>query len=160
MIGLALLLIGAAVPEARVSGVARQTASICRGGAAVTREDYESLPPPTPLAGLTFFVRRGAKITRGKPFAQVTTNAKGRFELELPEGTWCFYDAGRALRGEAGPVAARPDAHIDAQCLAEEKVRCDLVVRVAGERKGLVIERAERCPRPWAEPCYRGPMPP
>jgi hypothetical protein len=161
VVGIAAGVAGAEGPKTmRVSGRAELTPSICRGGVAVTREDYEALPPPSPIAGRAFLVVAGAHIRAGRPVARFTTRADGTFTTRLPAGTWCLFDASRALAEERAAPAAAPRAGIDADCLAEERRRCDLVLPVKADVRGARIVFPERCPQPWAQPCYHGPMPP
>ena len=145
----------------RVAGKVVLEHSICRGGAAITREDMERLPPPQPIAGRAFLVVAGDRIRAKKAVARFTTRADGTFVTHLPPGTWCFFEAGRRPEVGTAPAAAAPtSAGIDADCLAEQKRRCDLVLAVKSDVRAAQIVFRERCPQPWAQPCYHGPMPP
>jgi hypothetical protein len=172
---LAFVAVGAAVrlagadPAAlkRVAGKVEMTHSICRGGVAVTQEDYERLPPPQPLGGKEFLVVAGAQIRATRTAARFVTRADGTFVTRLPPGQWCFFEASRTpsepRRGPGEPVvpkAARPGQHVDADCLESERRRCDLVLAVKSDVSRARITFTERCPQSWAQPCYRGPMPP
>jgi hypothetical protein len=154
---------GAGAPELkRVEGTATTEHSICKGGVAVTQRDYDELPPPVPIAGREFLVVAGAEISAKPPAARFVTRADGSFSTRLPPGQWCFFEAGR--RPAAGrvkqPVAAPPRPHVDADCLEQQRLRCDLVLAVKSDVKRARITFQERCPQPWAQPCYHGPMPP
>ncbi len=157
----------AAAAEWTVSGRVLQHARVCGGGAAVTQEDYDKLPPPAPIAGMTIAVQPGATIGHG-PARSFVTTGDGKYTMRLPAGTWCFFAASRALppapkpRPGDGPppVVGETSDGIDMKCLEYERVRCDLVIEVKGEMKGVDIGFYDRCSEPWSQPCYRGPMPP
>jgi hypothetical protein len=139
----------------------------CGGGARITREQMEEREAKTqrfPLARATFTVYAGDKHV-GKPVTRFKTDRSGRFDVRLPEGVFCVM-AGE--REEVAPEKAteplRPtDAHVDAGCLRDRALACDahLHVRRDGTRDvKLTLDTFTPCPQPWAQPCYRGPMPP
>jgi hypothetical protein len=147
----------------RVAGKVVMTASICSGGVAVTQEMIDRLPPPQPIAGREFLVVAGERISAARPAARFTSRPDGTFATRLPPGTWCFFEAGRRPSDERAPQAtpiAPVVPSVDANCLAAEKLRCDLVLPVKADVSQARITFAERCPQQWAQPCYRGPMPP
>jgi hypothetical protein len=146
----------------RVSGRATTVASVCGGGAAISREQIARLPPPQPVGGREFLVVAGERITAARPAARFTTRADGTFVTQLPPGKWCLFDASRRPsepRGDAAQPPA-PPADTDAACLAAQKQRCDLVLAVKDDVRDAAIIFTQRCPQPWNQPCYRGPMPP
>ena len=139
----------------------------CRGGVAVTREEMEEVAAKTqhiPLAKATFTVFAGHKHV-GKPVTRFTTDRAARFEVTLPEGAYCVMGG---ERGEAPPenkvaLPAPTSAHVDAECLRDRALACDaqLYVRKDNPRAvKLTLDTFTPCPQPWAQPCYRGPMPP
>lgn len=152
----------------RVAGKAVTVASVCGGGAAISREQIARLPPPRPIPGREFLVVAGEQITAAPPAARFTTRPDGTFATRLPLGTWCVFDAARRLGEPPGsaerPVAARAASpaspEIDAACLAAEKRRCDPVLTVRGDVIDANITFTQQCSQPWNQPCYRGPMPP
>jgi hypothetical protein len=157
---------GASAAESlRVAGRVVQTSSICGGGAAISREQLERLPPPQPLAGKAILVVAGDRINASRPAARFVARADGTFVTRLPPGQWCFFDAARRpsepreLPAEPrGPARAAPN--IDGGCLEAEMHRCDLVLAVKANVSGAEINFPQRCSQPWNQPCYRGPMPP
>jgi hypothetical protein len=147
----------------RVAGKASTHASICSGGVRVTEEMIARLPPPQPIAGREFLVVAGDRISAARPAARFTTRPDGTFVTRLPPGTWCFFEAARRPgkdRAEPAAPATPPSADVEAGCLENEKLRCDLVLPVRSDIKTVEISFTQRCPQPWAQPCYRGPMPP
>jgi hypothetical protein len=153
-------LVEASAPDVkRVTGRAETVSSVCSGGAAISREQIERLPPPSPVAGREFLVVRGEAITAARPAARFVTRADGTFTTRLPPGTWCFFDASRRPKEEfkAPPAPPRPDPE---GCLEAMKRRCDLVLAVKTDVREAEITFAQSCPQPWNQPCYRGPMPP
>ena len=91
------------------------------------------------------------------------TDRAGRFDVPLPEGVFCVM-AGElaAVAPENSPVPVPPDPHAEAQCLRDLALACDaqLYIRGDGARVKLTLDTFTRCPQSWAQPCYRGPMPP
>jgi hypothetical protein len=151
---------GARVEDAkRVTGRAETVSSVCGGGAAISRQQLEALPPPAPIGGREFLVVRGETITDARPSARFVTRADGTFTTRLPLGTWCLFDASRRPKDDpkAPPAPPKPGAE---GCLEALKRRCDLVLAVKGDVRDAAITFTQRCPQPWNQPCYRGPMPP
>jgi hypothetical protein len=153
----------------RVAGKVTMSQSICRGGVAITQQDVDALPPPAPIPGKEFLVVAGSEISGRKPAARFVTRNDGTFVTRLPPGQWCFFEAGRKPEPEPpGQPAEPPRAHplkaagpnIDKGCLESERRRCDLVLAVKSDVKQADIRFTQRCPDVWAQPCYRGPMPP
>jgi hypothetical protein len=151
----------ASPPETkRVAGKAVLVSTVCGGGAAIRREQWEQLPPPQPLGGKAFLVVRGDRITAAPPSARFVTRPDGTFTIRLPPGTWCFFDASRKPTPDRpGPIAA-PSPNVDGDCLTAQKQRCDLVLPVKSDVNRAEISFTARCPQPWNQPCYHGPMPP
>jgi hypothetical protein len=144
----------------RVAGKAVLVSSVCGGGAAISREQLERLPPPQPVGGKEFLVVAGEQISASRPAARFTTRADGSFVTRLPPGKWCFFEAGRRPRDDHAQPIAPAAPNIDAGCLAAEKRRCDLVLAVKSDVATAEITFTQRCSEPWNQPCYRGPMPP
>jgi hypothetical protein len=138
----------------------------CRGGVAVTREEMEEVEAKTQrlrLANATFTVFAGRRHA-GKPVTRFRTDRAGRFEVALPEGAYCVMagDLKEAAPKNA-PMAAPTGPHVDAECLRERAVACDAQLQVRKENPRdvkLTLDTFTPCPQPWAQPCYRGPMPP
>jgi hypothetical protein len=139
----------------------------CRGGVRVTEEEMQEWAAKTqhlPIAKATFTVFAGHQFV-GKPVTRFKTDGAARFEVSLPEGTYCVMAGDlkeRAADKLAEPVKA-VGGHIDAECMRERELACDahLSVRKDNPRAvKLTLETFTRCPQPWAQPCYRGPMPP
>jgi hypothetical protein len=143
----------------RVTGKAVLVASVCGGGAAISREQIERLPPPAPIASREFLVVKGEQISASRPAARFVTRADGTFTTRLPPGAWCFFDASRRLNEDPKAPPAPPKADPEG-CLEAWKRRCDLVLAVKGDVRDAEITFTQSCPQPWNQPCYRGPMPP
>jgi hypothetical protein len=139
----------------------------CHGGVAVTDEEmreWEAKTQRSPIAKTTFTVFAGNRFV-GKPVTRFKTDGAGRFDASLPEGVFCVM-AGERKEGAADNLA-RPvrkvAAHVDAECLRDRELACDaqLYVRKANPRTvKLTLDTFTPCPQQWAQPCYRGPMPP
>jgi hypothetical protein len=165
----ALLVVAASSPPTvLVRGVARRHHHYCAGGgAAVTERDLRSVPPPQPLAGVEIAAGPGKIIPGGEPAARATTDASGQFELRLRPGVWCLYLASReqpppreAKPGEDAPQRSTVVDFVDQDCLEAERRRCDEVVEVGKGGATVELETWERCPQPFNQPCWVGPMPP
>ena len=92
------------------------------------------------------------------------TDRAGKFDVLLPEGAYCVMagELGRAPP-ERSPVAVPKNPHVDAECLRERAVACDAHLHVRKDNPRsvkLTLDTFTPCPQPWAQPCYRGPMPP
>jgi hypothetical protein len=176
-IGLALLLAASVVSVAsaaprvrRVTGTAERAIHAqgpCSGGVAVTDEqmqEWEAKTQRFPLAKTTFTVFAGNRHI-GKPVTRFKTDRAGRFNVSLPEGVFCVM-AGQVQ--EAAPEnsnapGAAPSANVDVACLRDRAVACDAQLFVRGDSPRdvtLTLDTFTPCPQSWAQPCYRGPMPP
>jgi hypothetical protein len=153
----------------RVTGTAERAIHAqgpCRGGVRVTDEEMQEWAAKTqhiPLAKTTFTVFAGNRRV-GKPVMRFKTDGAGRFDVLLPAGTFCVM-AGEVKEAtpEASPVAAPKAGNIDAECLRDRALACDaeLYVRKDSARAvKLTLDTFTPCPQSWAQPCYRGPMPP
>jgi hypothetical protein len=154
----------------RVTGTAERAIHAqgpCRGGVRVTDEEMQEWAAKTqrtPLAKTTFTVFSGQRRA-GKPVARFKTDRAARFEVRLPEGVFCVM-AGEV--GEVAPETAKapltvPSANVDAECLRERAFACDAQLYVRKDETRdvkLTLDTFTPCPEPWAQPCYRGPMPP
>jgi hypothetical protein len=139
----------------------------CRGGVAVTREELDEVAAKTqrfPLRNATFTVFAGDKHV-GKPLTRFTTDRAARFATDLPAGVFCVMAGDRkeapAEKTLGTPVPNNP--HVDPVCLRERAVACDATLRVrkdSARAVKLTLDTFTPCPQPWAQPCYRGPMPP
>jgi hypothetical protein len=173
-IGLALTLAASVVSLAatarRVTGTAERAIHAqgpCRGGVAVTNEEMQEWEARTqrfPLARTTFTVFAGQRQV-GKPVTRFKTDRAGRFEVRLPEGVFCVMAGEQrevAPENSDAPLPAT-SANVDSECLRDRAAACDaqLYVRRDSARDvRLTLDTFTPCPQPWAQPCYRGPMPP
>jgi hypothetical protein len=137
----------------------------CRGGVRVTDEEMQEWQAKTqrfPIAKSTFTVFAGNRRV-GKPVTRFKTDRAGRFEAQLPDGDFCVM-AGELGRAEpaSSPVAAAPQPYVDAECLRDRALACDAQLFVRGDstRVKVTLDTFTPCPQQWAQPCYRGPMPP
>jgi hypothetical protein len=147
-------------PTKRVAGRAVLVSSICGGGAAIPPDAWARLPPPQPIGGREFLIVAGERISPAEPAARFTTRADGSFVTRLAPGTWCFFDAARRPGDDRPTPVAVAAPGSEADCLAAEKRRCDLVLAVQSDVAHAEITFTGRCPEAWNQPCYRGPMPP
>ena len=138
----------------------------CRGGVAVTREEMDEVEAKTQrfrLANATFTVFAGSRHD-GKPVTRFKTDRAGRFDVALPEGAFCVMagDLKEAAPKNA-PAAAPANPHVDTACLRDRALACDAQLHVRKDNPRdvkLTLDTFTPCPQPWAQPCYRGPMPP
>ena len=139
----------------------------CGGGVRVTDEqmrEHEAKTQRFPVTKSTFTVFAGSQHV-GKPVTRFKTDRAGRFDVRLPEGAFCIMAGERddvAPDSAAAPLQPMA-AHVDAECLRDLALACDaqLQVRKDGARDvKLTLHTFTPCPQQWAQPCYRGPMPP
>ena len=137
----------------------------CHGGIAVTDEEMQEWEAKTqriPLARSTFTVFAGNRHV-GKPVTRFKTDRAGGFEVRLPEGVYCVM-AGElgAVAPDNAPLPVPTQPHVDADCLRDRALACDAQLHVRGDsaRERLTLDTFTPCPQQWAQPCYRGPMPP
>lgn len=161
--------VAAAAPRAvrRVAGTVERAihAQACHGGIRVTDEEmreWEAKTQRFPLAKSAFTVFAGNQRV-GKPVARFKTDRAGRFEVHLPDGDFCVM-AGElgAVAPESAPLPAPTGPHVDAECLRDRALACDAQLFVRGDsaRVKVTLDTFTPCPQQWAQPCYRGPMPP
>ena len=166
--------VATAAPRAwRVTGTAERAIHAqgpCRGGVAVTDEEiqeWNAKTERTPLVKTTFTVFAGNRRA-GKPVMRFQTDRAGRFDVRLPQGVFCVMagevkEAAPENSPVPGPVPVPTAPHVDAECLRDRALACDaeLYVRKDSARGvKLTLDTFTPCPQPWAQPCYRGPMPP
>ena len=162
-----------ASPGRRVTGTVERVIHAqgpCRGGVAVTREELEEVEAKAqhlPLKNTAFTVFAGHRHL-GKPVMRFKTDRAARFDVQLPEGVYCVMagDLKEAAPEDPNQLRAAkvPQAHVDAECLRDLALACDaqLHVRRDSGPRGLklTLDTFTPCPQSWAQPCYRGPMPP
>jgi hypothetical protein len=170
-----LALLAPATATKKVSGkVMLHTPRCGTGGAALRPEDMAQHPAPRPIGGREIFVQRGESIRAGKPDARFVSREDGTFTVRLVPGTWCFFDARRAIvaptksakvgnpgaPGDAPPITAGSSGSFDPACLARLPVACDVRIEVTSDTTNLDIGFLDgRCPEPWSQSCYIGPIP-
>ena len=93
------------------------------------------------------------------------TDRAGRFEVRLPEGVFCVMAGERdEVAPETAEAPLRPTAaHVDPGCLRDRELACDAQLHVRRDTTRevkLTLDTFTPCPQQWAQPCYRGPMPP
>jgi hypothetical protein len=142
----------------------------CGGGAAIRDEQMQEWAAKTrrfPLAKTTFTVFAGGQRV-GRPVTRFKTDRAGRFEVRLPEGVFCVMAGEQAevvpeISKEPQQPPAATRAGVDPQCLRDRALACDAQLHVGGDSPRdmkLTLDTFTPCPEPWAQPCYRGPMPP
>jgi hypothetical protein len=94
-----------------------------------------------------------------------TTDRVGRFDVHLPEGVFCVMAGERdEVAPETSTEPLRPTvATVDTDCLRDLALACDARLSVRRDNPRVVkltLDTFTPCPQPWAQPCYRGPMPP
>jgi hypothetical protein len=168
--GVASVAAAAAPRVRRVTGTAERAIhgqGPCRGGVAVTNEEMQEWAARTqraPLAKTTFTVFAGNRHV-GKPLTRFKTDRAGRFEVRLPEGVFCVMagEQGEAAPDDLNAPLPATSANVDSACLRDRALACDaeLYVRRDSPRDvKLTLDTFTPCPQSWAQPCYRGPMPP
>lgn len=175
----ALALAAAAISEAAAAprAVRRLTGTVeraihaqgpCRGGVRVTDEEMQEWEAKTqrfPIAKSTFTVFAGNRRV-GKPLMRFKTDGAGRFDIRLPDGDFCVMAGDikeAAPEKEPMPMAVPSQPHVDAECLRDRELACDAQLYVRRDNpRGLklTLDTFTPCPQQWAQPCYRGPMPP
>jgi len=148
-----------------LSGTATETRQYC-GGANPSDEILETLQRPRPLARHKLFLRRGSKNVLAHPvLLEFSTDADGKFQIELPEGEYCLIEEGKkgALKipdfseenrklAQAAP-SAMPYKLTSPNCLSDWWQTCDKVLRIGKQSvTGIKIEFHRGC-RP---PCVEG----
>ena len=147
-----------------------ETSHYC-GGAAPPPE--LARPVRRPLGNATFLVRSGTRNTNTPPVVEVTTDANGRFDLDVPAGTYCIVrdykrspgppvppaaprtGHGHRDRRRAEPPRPAPDPNYDAARLARVLETCDAVFSTPAPL--VTIELDHTCA---GDGCYHGPPPP
>lgn len=140
----------------KVTGYVTETSNPC-GGARTPKNIEEEMRRPKPLANKKLIVRKGnANSEKAKIVAEITTNDEGKFELNLPNGTYTFVDASKT---KFVIPATDKFTTYDADCLKTEFAKPDGLLTVKdGENK---IEINFHKPCFYKKPCqtYTGPMP-
>ena len=137
----------------------------CGGGVRVTDEqmrEHEAKTQRFPVTKSTFTVFAGSQHV-GKPVTRFKTDRAGRFEVRLPDGDFCVMaGALEAVAPENSPAPVPTQPYMDGACLRERTFACDAQLHVRGDsaRAKLTLDTFTPCPQQWAQPCYRGPMPP
>jgi hypothetical protein len=164
-------------PSSRLRTVAGVAESVihpptpCRGGVRVTEEELaaeDAKIQRNVLSSQKFTVIAGSSRT-GKVVAKFTTDRAGKFSLRLRAGEYCIAQghvgsAKPPKNDPAAPVAA-PSPNVDADCLrARSMPTCDAMIYVqdttASKVKLELHTYTQGCQAQWAQPCWRGPMPP
>ncbi len=153
------------LPRVTLSGVVTETREYC-GGANPSDEILEALRRPQPVAHHKLYVRRGSKNALANPILlEFTTDADGKFRIELPEGEYCLIEEGKkgALKipdfteenrklAQTAPLAM-PYKLTSPNCLTDWWRACDKVLRVGKQpATGIQVEFHRGC-RP---PCVEG----
>lgn len=107
-------------------------------------------PPLAPAPGRRLDVTVGATYRGRRPVLEITTDADGVFDWQLPAGRYCITLAGR------GPKPANMGKHYDLPCLVKQWEHCDAVVDVP-VTSPVAIDHHEACA---GLSCYHGPPPP
>jgi len=147
------------------SGTVTETREYC-GGANPSDEILEALRRPQPLAHHKLYVRRGSKNALANPILlEFSTDAEGKFQIELLEGEYCLIEEGKkgALKipdfteenrklAQDAP-SAMPYKLTSPKCLSDWWRTCDKVLRIGKQPvTGIKIEFHRGC-RP---PCVEG----
>ena len=115
--------------------------------------------PPRPVTGRHFLVRRGDRNTNATPVAEFKSGAEGRFELELPVGSYCVVAVEKRQVKEhrsSGPADASNTEAWRAACLARWSAACDFRWNLTTDLDRVRLMAPQFC----RGPCYRGPTPP
>jgi hypothetical protein len=107
-------------------------------------------PPMAPAPNVTLDVSVGASYRGHRPVLELTTDAEGMFNGQLPAGRYCITLPGR------GPRPENVGKYYDLACLVKQWEQCDAVVDVP-VKAPIEIEHYEPCA---GLSCYHGPPPP
>jgi hypothetical protein len=137
----------------KVTGLVTQTRSQC-GGMRSAKGDDRS---PKPLANKKLIVRKGnSNSQKSKIVAEITTNEEGKFELDLPAGTYSF--VGEEKTKFVLPANDKFNTY-DADCLKKEFAKSDGLLTVKDGENKVEINFHSHCF--YKKPCltYTGPLP-
>jgi len=126
------------------------------GGDELSPEEMAKSNTPHPVGNMTICIKRGqANSSKSPVYKKVTSDAKGFFEVQLPEGTYCL------VRESKTQKLLVPGKDWDAECLREEYKKCDLTLTVKDARRDTIaFVQQNYCP--WNTPCltFKGDPPP
>jgi hypothetical protein len=143
-----LVIAGAALADAPKRGIEGQvffTRPIHCGGA--RPRDGEKLSDRAPAGKRVLLFRPGDTNDARKKTTEVTADADGRFQVDLPDGVYCVVDAA------AKRAPAKAGQYQDQGCVDAYFAKCDAVVTAPAS---VTVELYGSC----FGPCYHGPMPP
>jgi hypothetical protein len=161
MIGAALLLVVlSGSPVQKLSGTVQVTEACC--GGAYSPERIADARGPKP-AQKRLLIRRGERNSTSTPVAEVISDAQGRFEVDLPPGTYCLVEAEKRAPPPKRKKGSTNTGHLvtDWDCLREAFKQCDAtatLTETAPAELQLQFHRAcfgaGRCVQ------WTGPLPP
>jgi hypothetical protein len=125
-------------------------------------QEWAAKTQRSPLGNATFTVFAGNRRV-GKPVTRFKTDRAARFEVRLPDGEFCVIAGDlAAVPPDNSPPSAPQQPYVDSDCLRDRALACDAQLFVRGDsaRVKLTLDTFTSCPEQWAQPCYRGPMPP
>lgn len=140
----------------KVTGVVTETADYC-GGARPPKGLEEQLRTPKPLANKKLIVRKGnSNSQKSKIVAEITTNEEGKFELDLPAGTYSFVSEEKTKL--VIPANDKFNTY-DAECLKKEFAKPDGLLTVKDGENKVEINIHKHCS--YKKPCltFTGPKP-
>lgn len=158
MLSIALISCIAFAPKKKykVTGLVTETSNPC-GGARPPKGMEEQMRTPKPLANKKLIVRKGnSNSQKSKIVAEITTNEEGKFELDLPAGTYSFVEIEKTKF--ILPANDKFNTY-DADCLKKEFAKPDGLLTVKQSENKIEINFHKPCF--YKMPCqtYTGPMP-
>lgn len=146
----------------KVSGRITSTSSYC-GGAAPSPEMMESLARPRPYSQAVIWFREGTVNNLKKKAYKVVADEQGKFEVELPAGSYCVireYQTDRSILEEYTSGSQQIVANVE--CLNEQWKACIRTLEVMSPLDSVNFEFHFSCFLPEGIPCldYTGPLPP
>lgn len=143
----------------KVSGTVTATYSYC-GGARPSDEMLAELNRPKPMAEKKLFVKAGNSNSKNEAIIKsFNTDAYGRFNIELPKGTYCIIEENKTT----GIKIPTSDANHkwDSDCLTKAYEHCDYQLNISGKSTDSITINFY-IPCEWNKPCleYTGPLPP
>lgn len=146
-----------------LSGVVTSTRSYC-GGAAPSEAMLQKFRMPIPVSGMKFHLRKGnTNDLSAKIIGTCTTDAEGKFSIQLPDGEYCLINDERVRMPDEKQLTANTSLHYGEECQAEWILQCDASFVISGKDLTLdTLRYHERCFVSYLSPCirYTGPMPP
>ena len=147
----------------KISGTVNVTTPYC-GGAAPSEEIMENSRKPQPYNAKVFYVRKGnINSMKAEIILSFTTNTKGEFVIELPEGTYSIIQKEQTVAFKMKDYKMDKFHIAEESCLKEWWGKPYHVLDIKDKNiEGLIFTFHRQCFVTSDIPCIRyiGPMPP